>query len=515
MNQLQKFTQTAQTYAYFLIVLNNLALIAAWFVCAELLGFTNTQCLLVCAVVALALPIIATYLISKSFFHPLRILWQAIMFVAPDSGMSTPPDTASIHAGIGRELTTNLVNHIYNFGQASSQAASALAAEDVALDHDFVANSLPLPLVVLDQNETILFANKALLTYIGKPAGDVIGSNVYATLDLSFTNDATFDKWLAYAKEQTITSEQTWEHVKLTLGNDEHTTKLFDMAAYYNKNNPDGHETMFVLFDHSVNYGKEDQAIGFVALAVHELRTPLTMLRGYVEALEEELAGKVSPEIMGFVTKMQVSAAQLSSFVNNVLNVARVEDDQMMLTLREDTWETVLKQVTQDLSIRAEVHGIHLRTKIQPDLPTVAIDRVSIYEVLTNLIDNAIKYSGNSKEITVQAVLAQDGMVETSIIDQGVGIPTSAMPHLFQKFYRDPHNRQHVGGTGMGLYLSKKLVGAHGGNIWVRSKEGEGSTFSFTLLPYSQLADQLKKPDNEGIVRTAHGWIKNHSLYRR
>jgi signal transduction histidine kinase len=98
--------------------------------------------------------------------------------------------------------------------------------------------------------------------------------------------------------------------------------------------------------------------------------------------------------------------------------------------------------------------------------------------------------------------------------DFGVGVPTSVVPNLFTKFYRDHRNRAQIGGTGLGLYLSKAIVNAHGGEIWLRTKEGEGSTFGFTVLPYDKLADEKKK-DGEGITRSAQGWIKNHSLYRR
>jgi signal transduction histidine kinase len=83
------------------------------------------------------------------------------------------------------------------------------------------------------------------------------------------------------------------------------------------------------------------------------------------------------------------------------------------------------------------------------------------------------------------------------------------------KFYRDHRNRAQIGGTGLGLYLSKAIIDAHGGNLWVRSKEGQGSTFGFTLIPYSQLTEELRKTGNTEIVRSAHGWVKNHSLYRR
>jgi two-component system sensor histidine kinase VicK len=89
------------------------------------------------------------------------------------------------------------------------------------------------------------------------------------------------------------------------------------------------------------------------------------------------------------------------------------------------------------------------------------------------------------------------------------------LPNLFDKFYRNHRTKTEVGGTGLGLFLCKSIIDAHGGQIWAKSKEGEGSTFGFTLVPYAKLADELKTGDNADITRTAHGWIKNHSLYRR
>ena len=166
------------------------------------------------------------------------------------------------------------------------------------------------------------------------------------------------------------------------------------------------------------------------------------------------------------------------------------------------------------MQLRAKVRGITFDLKIDDDLPKVGADAVSIYEVVNNLLDNAIKYSKPNGVVTIHAYLTQDGRIETTVQDNGVGIPESAMGNLFDKFYRDYRNRTQVGGTGMGLYLSKAIVTAHGGNIWVRSKEGQGSTFGFTLIPYSKL-EQDKKGEKGDIVRTAHGWIKNHSMYRR
>lgn len=504
--------QKARAYAYLLLLISNVLLLTVWYVCDSVFKLPTPTTAAIAAIAAILLPFPLVYMVSSLFLPPLKAVWQAVLYITPDTPFSEAPDVRKLH--YGRELVANLVTYIYKLGQTTAAVATT-AENNGAIESNFVANSLPLPLMIINKEEAIVFANKTLLDYIQKPAADVIGQSLYTLFDFSFMNDDTLDSWLVNAKEHAVTSQQSWEHVRLTLPGDTPTTRLLDIAAYYNKNNPNDYETMLVLFDHNDFYGRDDQAINFVALAVHELRTPLTMLRGYIEALEEDLDGQLNPELDGYMKKMKASAQQLTNFVNNVLNVARIEGDQMMLKLQEDDWGTVLQQTLEDLSLRASVRGITIKAFIQPGLPTVGVDRVSIAEVMSNLIDNAIKYSGQSKEIIVTTSRTKDGMVETTVQDFGVGVPTTAMPHLFEKFYRDHHNRQHVGGTGIGLYLCKKLIGAHGGNIWVRSKEGEGSTFAFTLIPYAQLAEELKNKDTNGIVRGAHGWIKNHSLYRR
>jgi signal transduction histidine kinase len=213
--------------------------------------------------------------------------------------------------------------------------------------------------------------------------------------------------------------------------------------------------------------------------------------------------------------KMRAQAEQLTGFVNNILNVARVDDDQLELKLEEGNWPDILKKSINSLSLQAKVRGITLHCRIATDLPTVGVDRLSVQEVINNLVDNAIKYSGTSKVININTALTKDGMVETTVEDFGLGISSSIIPNLFTKFYRDHRNRAQIGGTGLGLYLSKAIINAHGGNLWVRSKEGQGSTFGFTLVPYAKMAEEMKHSGDKEIARSAHGWIKNHSLYRR
>lgn len=469
------------------------------------MNLSNLYYVAILGVLAVVVSLFLSIMLSNHLISPIKALWQLILHIMPNGDNVPSPNLDSLK--IGRELVANLAMQVYQLG-------STVKDNQLPSNRDFVANNMPLPLFILNSEETIVFANNLAGEYIGLNAADLIGKNFYMVMDMSFPSDSTLDTWLKQVKSNKATATTSWERVKLNVL-DNHPTLLFDLAAYYNKDNPDHYETLLILFDHTKQYSQDDQAVSFVALSVHELRTPLTVLRGYIEALEEEMGNDISPEMHDFMQKMSATAQQLTAFVNNILNVARVDNDQLQLRLEEEDWGSIVESAINSINLRAKVRGITIETSIAKDLPTVGVDRLSIYEVLNNLIDNAIKYSSESKLIKINAQLAKNGLVETTVKDFGVGISPNIMPNLFTKFYRDHRNRAQIGGTGLGLYLSKAIITAHGGNIWINSKLGEGSSFSFSVKPYSQLAEEIKNSDNKDIVRGAHGWIKNHSLYRR
>lgn len=485
----------------------------AYYLCAYYfaLPLPITICILVAVTIAQII-ILITY-VSGKLLEPLQAIWQLILHLSPQEHGVMPPNIEALK--VGRELVASLAAQVYQLAQVAGHSPGQSNGQPApADDYGFTATNLPLPLFVLDASETIQYANNAAASYIGQSVDHLIGKNVYMVLDMAFPSERTLDTWLKAVKESSATATESWERVRMSVL-DNHPTLLFDLAAYYNKDNPNQQETMLVLFDHTKQYSQDEQAVSFIALSVHELRTPLTLLRGYIEAFEEELQGKLDPQMTDFMEKMSATAQQLTAFVNNILNVARIDDDQLELRLQEEDWQHVVDSAIVNLALRAKVRGLTLEAHVAPDLPSVGVDRLSIHEVINNLVDNAIKYCGDSKTIIIDAHLTPEGMVETTIQDHGVGIGTDILPNLFTKFYRDHRNRAQVGGTGLGLYLSKAIVTAHGGNIWVSSKIGEGSTFGFTLKPYAQLAEEIKNSDNKDIVRGAHGWIKNHSLYRR
>lgn len=513
MNHMQKFGRQISMVIFFGVWLTSALTILLWWLTDKHLGLATGWSIVVAVGLSLCLAVIAAYVLASIINRPVSLLWQAVLHVSP--GLSTTPAPDPQKARIGRELVSSLILQVYQLAGIAKDNNSYLTKAAPVLD-EVIARYLPLPVLAVSTDSTVRFANEAAVKYCAAESTTLVGKNIYDVLDLSFPSQNTYESWLKNCRQNKVTASQTWERVRLRTAG-EQTYRQLDIAASYSKDDPSGIESVIALFDHSDRYGNDDQALNFIALAVHELRTPLTVLRGYIEVFEEEVSNKLNdPELKDFMYKMRASSEALASFVNNILNVARIEENQLVLKLDEENWEEVLKTAVNVMSLQAQVHNKTIELNLAPNLPTVAVDRVSISEVLYNLIDNAIKYSGDGpKKITVQTAMNQEGLVETTVADFGVGIPEGIVPNLFEKFYRNHRTRTQVGGTGLGLYLSKSIVSAHGGNIWVRSKEGEGSRFSFTLVPYSNLADELKNNDNKEITRSAYGWIKNHSLYRR
>ncbi len=459
----------------------------------------------ICASVWLIVSCLIAAIISRKVMQPLKALSQAILHVSPNEHLVAAPKLEDLK--IGQELVTSLTRQVYDF-------ASTVQPDEATKPHPNTAiEQIPLPIIGLDESGDIKMANKAATQYLEQQQ-PIVGKNIYSLMDLSFQNEQTLDAWIKETTGKSIASTNTWEKVQLTLPSGVH---YLDLAAQFSKHSQSNSDILLVLFDHTKTYSKEDESVSFISLAVHELRTPLTILRGYIEAMSEELEHKnTSPEIADFMNKMEASAENLTTFVSNILNVARIDQNQLSLKLTEVNWPQTLTQIVDNMRLRAKVRNLEIQLAVADDLPAVAADNITIAEVVNNIIENAIKYSGEkSGKIIVSSHMTQDGMVETTIQDFGYGIPTSVLPNLFERFSRNHRTRKTVAGTGLGLYLSKAIITAHSGNIWARSQEGQGSVFGFTLLPYSKLASEAKNSDNKEITRSAGGWIKNHSLYRR
>lgn len=513
MDHLKKLQQQVRRYLSFVFIISNLFfVVVCWWL------FTAQPISPYLSLVVVGVTVVVTGLLfgsktAEQVLEPLKLIRQAIIHVSPEEHEVAAPNLDT--AKMGRELVTTLVMQVYQYASQQQTTNNDLAEhrKEIVQAANIVSH-LPLPLFVFNRSQVVTNASDIAMQYCQMESAQLFGKPLYDSVNLEFPSEHTLEKWLQDCIDNKVTDTAYWERVRLRLP-DDNSIKQCDIAAYYNRDNPSGTEFIVTLFDRTAQYNQDDEAMSFVALAVHELRTPLTMLRGYIEVFQDELSDKLDDELKDFMHKMEASASQLSAFVNNILNVSRIEANQMSMQLHEEQWDATLRNACEDAEMRAKVHGIELEYHIAENLPSVAVDRISIYEVVNNLLENAIKYSPNSKKIIIDSHLDDQGNIETTIQDFGLGIPTNVLPNLFDKFYRNHRTKTEVGGTGLGLFLCKSIIDAHGGQIWAKSKEGQGSTFGFTLVPYAKLADELKTGDNADVTRTAHGWIKNHSLYRR
>ncbi len=488
--------------------------IILWHVALEQSVIDSFVAILIAFAMIIALCLIVAELLAKAVSEPVRVLTQAILHVAPghDQTASSAPNLNDIK--VGQELISSMALQVYQL--ASNEPAIQAennSRRDSIIQAVNVVNHLPLPLYVLNSNREITNASEAGIAYVGLESGKLFGTIIEESIRMEFPSEHTLNAWIDECQSKKVTSTFFWERVHVKLADE--SIKQCDISAHYNRDNPSGAEFIITLFDRTDRYNQDDESLGFVAMAVHELRTPLTMLRGYIEVLEDELLESVDDEMKDFMHKMNVAAGQLTVFVNNILNVARIEQNQLMMNLTENNWAKTLHKILDDLEIRAKINNMEIERHIDDSIPTVGIDSISIYEVVANLIDNAIKYSRGSEKIIVSSQISKDGLVETTVQDFGVGMPSSVTANLFEKFYRNHRTRGKASGTGLGLFLTKSIISAHGGQVWVNSKEGKGSTFGFSVVPYSQLSSEQKQGETSGIVRQSHGWVKNHSMYRR
>ena len=229
----------------------------------------------------------------------------------------------------------------------------------------------------------------------------------------------------------------------------------------------------------------DDMKLDFITMAAHELRTPLTSMRGYISVILTTNKGNFSVEQLEFLNRMNISCDRLGALIENLLFITRIEKGNVTLHVKPLDWINNVKQEVMRFSGLAKDNGITLTVK-DPDvtLPEIAADKYRINEVFANLVSNAINFTNSGGNVTVWFEKGEHELI-THIQDTGRGIPSESLPRLFTKFFRISDSlTQESKGTGLGLYISKSIVGMHHGKIWVESKLNEGSTFSFSLPVY-------------------------------
>ena len=224
----------------------------------------------------------------------------------------------------------------------------------------------------------------------------------------------------------------------------------------------------------------------FISAVSHELRTPLTSIKGYASIILAGKLGQLPEEARLRLDKINRHSDELTNLVNDLLDISRIESGKVVMKSEPLDLGNIATDILDLFGAQSKEKQIQLSSLIEKSMFTVAADPSQIKRVFINLIGNAMKFTPADGKITLAAHKTGD-LIQVDISDTGCGIPDDAKDRIFEEFYRVENAiNDQVKGTGLGLSLVKHIVEAHGGKIWVTSKVGAGSTFSFTLLQKQQ-----------------------------
>jgi two-component system phosphate regulon sensor histidine kinase PhoR len=322
--------------------------------------------------------------------------------------------------------------------------------------------------MVTDTKGTIILVNPAFRKQFGLP-GEVEGRPLVEVCRHP-------DLLHAFEEQRETGNEVTCE---ITIP----VTNLVLLAHWVPLAKDDGRRgTVAVFHDISDLKRVETMRRDFVANVSHELRTPVAVIKGYAETLLDGALDDSPERGRHFVSIISGHAERLTNLINDILTLSKLEARDAALVLNPLDLGGTIRKAQMLMEDHARTKGIQLIADCPETLPKVPADQGQLEQVLLNLLDNAIKYTPDGGDVTIQA--RQEGeKVKVSVSDTGVGIPHKDLPRIFERFYRvDEGRSREQGGTGLGLSIVKHIVQLHGGEITVTSEAGKGSTFT-VLLP--------------------------------
>ncbi|MCD4822240.1 MAG: C50 carotenoid epsilon cyclase [Methanococcoides sp.] len=219
----------------------------------------------------------------------------------------------------------------------------------------------------------------------------------------------------------------------------------------------------------------------FLSNVSHELRTPLTSIKGYTQNVYDESLGDINGPQKTSLGAVLRNADRLRRLVNSLLYISQAQAEIIEYKFKECHIAKIISNTIMDTIMLVEANDLHIEKNIPSDLPTIEADEAHLVDMLNNIVDNAIKFTPPGGMITLGAS-DEENHLHLTVSDTGIGIPKELIPNLFKKFYQiDSSIRRKYGGTGLGLYICKKIVDAHSGDIWIESEPHKGTTVHIKL----------------------------------
>ncbi len=331
--------------------------------------------------------------------------------------------------------------------------------------------------VVCDNHDKVIMVNNHAKKLLEVNEEDIIGSQIQQFCDSS--GEFCFSEKIAEFKDTPLDEDGT--PVPFNIEIDKRIIKCLISPMFTRSNSYVGY--IIVLIDVTKDVEMDQLRSHFISNVSHELRTPVTVLRSYIDTLynfgndfdfntQREFIGVMNQEII-----------RLNRMVNDILDFSRYESQNIRLEKTKQNIMEIVEDCVNQVQVLAKEHDLTISIMKEPDLPEIYLNVDSISRAFMNIVSNAIKYSPDGKRIKIRVERSRDGeYVEVSVEDQGPGIPEQYQKKLFDRFFRVENATHTVKGTGLGLHLVKVTIEKHHhGQVFVQSKEGEGSTFGFRL----------------------------------
>ena len=370
---------------------------------------------------------------------------------------------------------------------------------------DVVINAIDDGVLAISKDGNIELINPSAQQIIGWDQGDALGLNWKSVLKL-VTSDGKDVEDLENPITQSLSKNQPTHNDKLFLLTSSEKRILVSIVS--SPVGTDGEGIIVVFRDITKEKAEEREQAEFISTASHEMRTPVASIEGYLGLALNPATAHIDEKARDFITKAHESAQHLGRLFQDLLDISKVEDGRMKNNPKIINVNEFLKDIFDGLATKASEKQLNYifmpdiidegkEKSLQP-IFYANIDPDHFREVVSNLIENAIKYTP-SGEVVVN-VTGDDKQISVSVKDSGIGIPAEDIPHLFQKFYRvDNSDTREIGGTGLGLYLSRRLAEAMSGNLRVESKYKEGSTFYLEIprMNSSEAKQRLESAEAE------------------
>jgi len=325
-------------------------------------------------------------------------------------------------------------------------------------------------LLFFNKDNKLSLINPTAEEFLRVSAMEIIGQSFFKKS--SFSNLEVVLSFLRKIKEKEVFREETRIGEMLNI----------EISSIFIKREEEKIGTLVVLHDITREKMVERMKTEFVSLAAHQLRTPLSAIKWTLKMMLDGDMGKISKEQKELLQKSYDSNERMIDLINDLLNVSRIEEGRYVYDPKFICLEDLLGPVIESYRREAKKKGIKIEfKKPEKKTPKIKMDGEKMQLSITNLIDNAVRYTSKGGRVDI-SLKRERGCVKFTVKDSGIGIPKDQQGKLFTKFFRAANAiRKETDGSGLGLFICKNIVEAHGGKVWFESEEGKGSIFYLSL----------------------------------